>query len=533
MTYAELLLGDEAVAFGAIDSGIGGAFSYAGTPATEILETVQIAAPDVWAKWSANEKVAYEEALGMSYAGKRALVSMKHVGLNVAADPFMSSALTGAVGGIVLAVGDDPGMHSSQNEQDSRVLGEFAKIPFFEPCNQQECYDMTRAAFEFSERIGLPVMIRLVTRLAHSRAPVRLDMKNDRARSRTRLPLPDPNDWALVPANARRRYRRLLALQNELVAESERSPYNTLALRGPRGILCAGIGYNYVREVLGAEPEDSMLRIGQYPLPVDLITQLVDHCEEIIVVEDGYPVIEQHLRGLLDRTGVRIRGRMDGTLPESGELLPELVAVALGHAPTGLRPNDDIVAGRPPQYCKGCPHSSSMNALIDATSEYEEPLLFSDIGCYALGIMPPYRSVHSAVDMGASIGMAHGASRAGAFPVICTIGDSTFAHSGMTPLLGAVLSDANITVMVLDNSTTAMTGAQDSMASGEQLIELLKGLGVKHLQVLEPLPKNHEANVAAIKQAIEHPGLSVIVERRPCIQIKPRKLAAKLPQVGE
>lgn len=174
-----------------------------------------------------------------------------------------------------------------------------------------------------------------------------------------------------------------------------------------------------------------------------------------------------------------------------------------------------------------------MNALIDATSEYEEPLLFSDIGCYALGIMPPYRSVHSAVDMGASIGMAHGASRAGAFPVICTIGDSTFAHSGMTPLLGAVLSDANITVMILDNSTTAMTGAQDSMASGDQLLELVRGLGVKDLQVLEPLPKNHEANVAAIKRAIAHEGLSVIVERRPCIQIKPRKLAAKLPQVGE
>lgn len=527
---AELLLGDEAVAWGALDSGIGGAFSYAGTPATEILETIQIVAPHVWAKWSANEKVAYEEALGMSYAGKRALIAMKHVGLNVAADPFMSSALTGAVGGIVLAVGDDPGMHSSQNEQDSRVLAEFAKIPVFEPCNQQECYDMTREAFAFSERFELPVMLRLVTRLAHSRAPVRLNPDNERARSRTRLPLPDPNDWALVPANARRRYKRLLGLQKELVEASETSRFNTLTLRGKRGILCCGIAYNYVREALGPDPEDSILRIGQYPLPVGLIRQLVEHCDEIIVVEDGYPVIEQHLRGLLDRDGERIHGRMDGTLPECGELLPELVAAALGTAPQGLHMPDEIVSNRPPQYCKGCPHSSSMNALIDATSAYEQPLLFSDIGCYALGIMPPYRSVHSAVDMGASIGMAHGASRAGAFPVLCTIGDSTFAHSGMTPLLGAVLSDANITVLILDNATTAMTGAQDSMASGEQLMELVRGLGVKDLQLIEPLPKNHEANVAAIKRAIEHDGLSVIVARRPCIQIKPRKLAASLPQ---
>lgn len=528
---AELLLGDEAVAWGAIDSGIGGAFSYAGTPATEILETIQIVAPHIWSKWSANEKVAYEEALGMSYAGKRALVSMKHVGLNVAADPFMSSALTGAVGGIVLAVGDDPGMHSSQNEQDSRVLAEFAKIPVFEPCNQQECYDMTRTAFAFSEQYGLPVMIRLVTRLAHSRSQVHLRPDEDRNRSRTRLPLPDPNDWALVPVNARRRYRRLLGLQDDLIAESERSPHNQLTIRGRRGIICAGIAWNYVREALGPDPEDSLLRIGQYPLPVGLIRQIVDHCDEIIVVEDGYPVIEQHLTGMLGVPGKSIRGRLDGTLPADGELLPEIVARALGMAVDLSVHADPIVAGRPPQYCKGCPHANSMNALIDATSGYEQPLLFSDIGCYALGIMPPYRSVHSAVDMGASIGMAHGASRAGAFPVLCTIGDSTFAHSGMTPLLGAVLNDANITVLILDNSTTAMTGAQDSMASGEQLMELVRGLGVKHLQLIEPLPKNHETNVAAIKEAIVHEGLSVIVARRPCIQIKPRKLAAKLPQV--
>lgn len=530
---AELLLGDEAVAFAAIHAGIGGAFSYAGTPATEILETIHIVAPSLWAQWSANEKVAYEEALGMSYAGKRALVSMKHVGLNVASDPFMSSALTGVVGGLVLAVADDPGMHSSQNEQDSRVLAEFAKIPVFEPSDQQECYDMTRAAFDFSERHGIPVMLRLVTRLAHSRSLVRLRPDEEQARSQTRLPLPDPNDWTLVPVNARRRYRRLLGLQPTLLASSEESEFNLLHLAGKRGIVCTGTAYNYVRESLGPQPEDSLLRVGQYPLPITLFRELFDHCDEIVVIEEGYPFIEERLRGLLGRADNAIRGKLDGTLPVEGELLPELVAKSLGAPIAAVQLPDPILAGRPPQYCKGCPHSSSMNALVDATSAYDHALLFSDIGCYALGIMPPYRSVHSAVEMGASIGMAHGASRAGAHPVLCTIGDSTFAHSGMTPLLGAVLSDADITVIILDNSTTAMTGAQDSMASGDQLLELLKGLGVKDLTVLDPLPKRHQDNVAAIQRAIEHRGLSVIVAQRPCIQIKPRKVAAQLTVVEE
>lgn len=527
---AELLLGDEAVAWGALDAGIAGAFSYAGTPATEILETIQVVAPTIWSHWSANEKVAYEEALGMSYAGKRALVSMKHVGLNVALDPFMSSSLTGTVGGLVLVVGDDPGMHSSQGEQDSRVLAEFAKIPCLEPSTQQECYDMTREAFELSESRQIPVMLRLVTRLAHSRSEVALQPNEEsRKRRETRLPLPDPNDWTLVPVNARRRYRRLLSLQAELEQYSTNSAFNILRLRGKRGLICTGTAYNCIREVLGAEPEDSILRIGVYPLPRTQLAAIVQHCDELIVIEEGYPFIEQRLLGLMGIAGKTVRGKLDGTLPMDGELLPELVAAAIGvHGPQ-VPPTDPIVSSRPPQYCKGCPHASSMNALIEATSTYDQALLFSDIGCYTLGIMPPYRSVHSAVDMGASIGMAHGASRAGVHPVLCTIGDSTFAHSGMTPLLGAILTDANMTVLILDNATTAMTGAQDSMASGEQLIELLTGLGVKDLQVIEPLPKHHGTNVEAIRRAIQHQGLSVIVARRPCIQIKPRKMATSLP----
>ncbi|HVT14531.1 MAG TPA: thiamine pyrophosphate-dependent enzyme [Fimbriimonadaceae bacterium] len=522
---AQLWLGDEAVAWGAIDAGIAGAFSYAGTPATEIFETIQDAAPFVWAQWSANEKVAYEEALGMSYAGRRALVSMKHVGLNVAADPFMSSALTGVNGGIVLALGDDPGMHSSQNEQDSRFYADFARIPCFEPSSQQECYDMTREAFRFSERFGVPVMLRLVTRIAHSRANVNPAAKDE--------PEPhqyaNPNDWTLVPAIARRRNRRLLDLQPDLAASSDVSPYNKLSLAGKRGVICTSTGYNYVREALGAEHDWSILRIGFYPMPVGLIRQLVDHCDEIVVVEEGYPFIEQRLTGLMGVHGMRIRGKLDGTLPRDGELLPELVSEALGvHRPPPT-PADSIVAGRPPQFCKGCPHAFSFNAMIDATAEYEHPIMFSDIGCYALGIMPPYKAVHACVDMGASIGMAHGASRAGAHPVLCTIGDSTFAHSGMTGLIGAVRNDANMTVLILDNGTTAMTGAQDSLATGETLIEILNGLGVKDVQVIEPLPKLHGANVEIIRNAIEHQGLSVIVARRPCIHIKAKKTAIPLP----
>lgn len=511
----ELLLGDEAVARGAIDAGICGAFSYAGTPATEIFETIQAVDPSIWAHWSANEKVAYEEALGMSYVGRRALVSMKHVGLNVAMDPFMSSALTGAVGGLVLAVGDDPGMHSSQNEQDSRYLAAFAKLPLLEPSNQQECYDMARSAFRISEQFGVPVVLRLVTRLAHSRAPVRLSEENERDRRHSPLTKPDPNDWALVPVNARRRFRRLLAMQADLQESSEASVFNRLTLRGDKGIICTSTAANYVAEALGPDHDASILRIGQYPLPVALIKRLLDHCSEILIAEEGYPFIEERLRGLLGSVSKRISGRMDGTLPLDGELLPDIVAAALGKQRAPAAALDPIVSSRPPQYCKGCPHASSMSALVDASSAYEGALLFSDIGCYSLGIMPPYRSVHSAVDMGASIGMAHGAARAGAHPVLCTIGDSTFAHSGMTPLLGAVLTDANITVLILDNSTTAMTGTQDSMASGEQLLQLLAGLGVRHVQVIEPLPKNHAQNVEVIRSAIEHQGLSVIVAQRP------------------
>lgn len=527
---SSLLLGAEAVAFGALDAGISGAFSYAGTPATEIFETVQAEAGDVWAVWSANEKVAYEEALGVSYTGRRALVSMKHVGLNVAADPFMSSALTGANGGLVVVVADDPGMHSSQNEQDSRFYADFAHVPCFEPANQQECYSLTREAFEFSETHRIPVMIRLVTRIAHSRANVRRVSPEDRLTNAGVPTRPDPNDWTLLPANARRRYRRLLDLQRAIANALEGSTVNRFRPGGRRGVLSAGIATNYVEE---ADPgsADTRLHVGAYPLPGRLIREFVDRCDEILVVEEGSPFIESRVLGLLGVPGKVVRGKLDGSLPLDGELVPETVARAMGIQVPESQP-DAMVAGRPPQFCKGCPHGSSFGALVDATAPYPDALIFGDIGCYALGIMPPYRAIHACVDMGASIGLAHGASRAGAHPVLCTIGDSTFAHSGLPALLDVVHSDANVTILILDNGTTAMTGAQDSHATGDVLLAMLRGLGVTDLTVFDPLPKHHTDNVRLIREAIERPGPSVLVAKRACVRIKLGKHVTPLPVSG-
>lgn len=540
----ELLLGDQAAAQAAIDAGIGGAFSYPGTPATEIFEYIEEhvrragPAGRISALWSANEKVAYEEALGMSYAGRRALVSMKHVGLNVAADPFMSSAITGVNAGLVVIVADDPGMHSSQNEQDTRYYHEFAQLPLFEPATQQQAYDQVLDAFEYSERVGLPVMVRMVTRLCHSRANVTLREQFDpeaaaqgisqgagvlvRPSSLPVYPRPDANDWVLVPTNARRRYRRLLDLQPRLRRDSEDSRENRLRLAGPRGIIAAGIAQNYVAEALAGFEDDSLLAIGRYPMPTEMIRRLVEHCHQILVFEDGYPFIERRLSGIMGVPGKTIRGKLTGDLPLDGELTPDSVAAALGATYVSpALPLADLAA-RPPQLCKGCPHADSFRAIVEAAAPLGNAYMFSDIGCYALGVAPPFRAVHSCVDMGASISMAHGAAQAGAHPVICTIGDSTFAHSGMSPLLGAARADANMTVFILDNATVGMTGTQESMSCGEALIDIIRGLGVKpeHLHVIDPLAKHHEANVALIRREIEHRGLSVIVPRRACIHVK-------------
>ena len=522
---SEVLLGDEAVALAAIHAGIRAAFSYPGTPATEILECIERRGGDQGdhgpiACWSTNEKVAYEEALGVSYAGHRALVSMKHVGLNVAADPFINSAITGANGGLVVAVADDPGMHSSQNEQDTRYYAHFARLPAYEPADQQEAYDTTLAAFEESQRLGLPVVVRLVTRLAHSRAPV--NVRSEPQAAPDLGVVQDASGWTLLPVNARRQFKSLLQKYDALLSSTEESPYNELRLAGPRGIICAGIAYNYVRENLDGNGDFSLLRVSHYPLPAKKIRELVAHCDEVLVVEDGYPFIEEQIDGVVGLSGTRLLGRRSGNLPASGELTPELVRGAMGLARPATREPIGDLAGRPPQLCQGCPHTDTYRHIAEALKPYEQAVVFSDIGCYTLGALPPYNAIESCVDMGASIGMARGAALAGVDPACCVIGDSTFVHSGITPLVSAAEDDTNMTVFILDNATVAMTGGQETMATGESIVRLVAGAGVKpeHIQVIEPLSKYHEGNVRIIRREIDHPGLSVVISKRACIRIK-------------
>ncbi len=520
----EILLGDEAVALGAIHAGLTAAYSYPGTPASEIMEyliKVSRESRGFIASWSVNEKVAYEEALGVSFVGRRALVSMKHVGLNVAADPFMSSSLTGANGGFVLAVADDPGMHSSQNEQDSRFFAQFAQIFCFEPSDHQEAYDMTRQAFDLSEAMNIPVMIRMVTRLSHSRSGV----SPDEPRRPNDLRLGARQCWTLLPANARARFRRVLDLQADLLKFSNASTFNRLDLSQKNtrlGIIASGITHNYVLENLqGAKEKPSILKISTYPIPEDLVKTLVGHAETILVVEEGYPLIERGLKGLLGIAGKNLVGKLSGHLPLSGELSPEIVRQAMGLKPLRQRQLGDFkLAGRPPQLCQGCPHADTFNALKKALEAYERSNVFSDIGCYTLGYYPPYNAVNTCVCMGASVGMAKGGAEAGIHPSIAVIGDSTFGHSGITPLLGAAAFNTNMVLIILDNCTVAMTGGQPSFASGDRLLKIIEGVGVpkEHIRVIEPLPKYLEKNAQVIKEEIAHPGISVIVAVRECLE---------------
>jgi len=520
----EILLGDEAVALAAVHAGLTGAYSYPGTPASEIMEyLIRISSryPHLKVSWSVNEKVAYEEALGVSFAGKRALVSMKHVGLNVAADPFMNSALTGANGGLVVVVADDPGMHSSQNEQDSRYYADFARIFCFEPSNHQEAYEMTRQAFDLSEKMGIPVMIRLVTRLSHSRSSVRTgDLRGE-----NELRCGAGCDWTLLPSNARRRFGRLLETRAELSRLSEESEWNSLELSPSDrrlGVIASGIAYNYVKENLRRDPvELSLLKICTYPLPEKLIDRLVENVDHILVVEEGYPFIEKALRGVLGLHGKTLRGKLTGDLPSSGELAPEIVRQALGlPARPKFDPGEFKPPARPPQLCQGCPHADAFIALKQALGDAPRANVFSDIGCYTLGAYPPYQAVQTCVCMGASVSMAKGGAEAGIRPSVAVIGDSTFGHSGMTPLLEAAAADTDMTVIILDNGTVAMTGGQPSYTSGERLLRVIEGLGVpkEHIRVIEPLPKNLEKNVQIMKEEFAHRGLSVIVAARECLE---------------
>ena len=541
-----VLLGDEALALGALHAGISVGYGYPGTPSTEIMEYLidnhkKNNGPK--AHWCTNEKTAYEAALGTSFAGKRTIVTMKHVGLNVAADPFMNSSLIGIKGGLIVVVADDPSMHSSQGEQDSRFYANFAMIPCFEPTTQQEAYEMVFEAFEMSEKYHVPVMMRMVTRLAHSRAVVH-PKAEDKMLSENALEKANRQDWMLLPALARRNYQNMLDKQKDLTAWSCATQWNPLVLNEKRkdlAIITSGLGKNYYNENLDdyakAGELPSTLHIGSLPLPVDSIQKLAEIAETILVIEEGMPFIEKTLAGILPQN-TKVIGKLTGHLPRTGELNPDSVRKALGleAKPTLLgqiASSDKALAeeiatlpGRPPQLCKGCPHGDSYSAVNKAVAVLTEKagkdnvVVMADIGCYSLGAVPPYSAIESIVCMGASIGMARGASQAGVKYAFGVIGDSTFLHSGVTNLIDAVSTKTPMTVIILDNSIVAMTGCQQTILPSSQLEPLIEGLGVEkdHIRVLSTNPSCVEENAKVLVEEAEYQGVSVVILVRECLE---------------
>lgn len=527
-----LFLGDEAIAQAAIDAGLSGVYAYPGTPSTEITEFIQDSKMarelGIRSEWCANEKTAMEAALGMSYAGKRAMFCCKHVGVNVAADCFVNSAVTGVNGGLVYIAADDPSMHSSQNEQDSRFYADFAFIPTMEPASQQEAYDMIHYAFDLSEKYKEPVMMRITTRMAHSRAGVE---RKAEVRKQNQLTLPvDKKQYILLPAIARKQYAKLLEKQPDFVKESETAGWNKYfdGTDKKLGIIACGIAYNYLMENYpDRKCPYPIVKVQQYPLPTAMIEKLYNECDEILVLEEGQPLNEQKIRGFMNN-GKRVHGRLDGSLPRMGELSPNAVGRALGlNIEEGLE-IPALVAARPPKLCDGCPHIDSYTALNEAMKSFPGGRVFSDIGCYTLGALPPFEAIYSTVDMGASITMAKGASEATLLPSVAVIGDSTFTHSGMTGLLDCCVDNANITVIILDNEITGMTGSQKSSATG-RLESICTGLGVapEHIRVIKPLKQNFEENVKVLKEEIGYNGVSVVIPRRECIVAMNKRLKAE------
>jgi indolepyruvate ferredoxin oxidoreductase alpha subunit len=534
-----LLLGDEAVALGALHAGLSGVYAYPGTPSTEITEYIQnhpmTRERGVHSDWCTNEKTAMEAALGVSYAGKRALVCMKHVGMNVCADGFMNSAVTGANGGLVVVACDDPSQHSSQNEQDSRFYAEFAQVPCFEPSNQQEAYDMVREAFDYSEENHIPVLMRLPTRMAHSRAVVQA--REPRGQNEMHFPSADrAKFWVTLPGISRVRIKELADDQIRFRHDSELSEDN-LYTDGPdhsMGIVACGIAYNYLMENYPEGCPYPTLKVTRYPFPKQLLQKITETCKTILVIEEGQPLVEEKLRGLLYEeadAAIKVKGRLDGSLPRTGELNPDHVRKAVGLPASQEFEASKVTVPRPPTLCMGCGHRDFYTALNNVLKKYEGSRVFGDIGCYTLGYMSPFNAIHTCVEMGASLTMAIGAANSGVWPSVGVIGDSTFTHSGMTGLLDAVNSGADITLCISDNLTTGMTGGQDSAGTGklERICEAI-GVAPEHIRTIVPLPKNYPEMEAVIDEELNYHGVSVVICRRECIQTAKRhaKLAKKI-----
>lgn len=507
-----LMLGTSAIALGAIEAGISYATSYPGTPATQILEYI-VTNSNIKAEWSVNEKVAYEVAYGVSLTGRRALCSMKHVGLNVASDPFMTSAYLGVRGGLVLAVGDDPGAYSSQNEQDSRFYAAFAKIPCLEPSDGQEAKEMTKIAFDISEEVGLPVMIRSITRLLHCFSPVKIGKRREENPANI---YKNPESMIAIPKHVINLHKKLNEKQIKILEIIKRLNLNkVLPGKSKKGFIACGITFQYIMELNKKMP---ILKISAYPLDENLIKDFVSNLEEVIVLEEGYPFVEKLLRTLHPN----VKGKISGDLPLEGELgIDSIMRIFNGRETASSEDLKDYLLPRPPVLCPGCPHREFYKALIKAEPDF----VTGDIGCYTLGANPPLNAIDTCLCMGASISKASGIASQGIKRVAAVIGDSTFIHTGIPALINAVYNKSNILVCILDNSSVAMTGHQPTpalglTARGEEtkaidLSQICKACGVDSVDVVDPYDK--EKTYEAIKTALESPGVRVIIAKRPCI----------------
>ncbi len=539
----KLLSGNEAFALGAYHAGVRVATAYPGTPSTEILEAVA-RFDNVYAEWSTNEKVAMEVALGASYSGVRAMASMKQVGLNVASDPFMAAATTGVDGGLVVICADDPGAHSSQGEQDNRHYARLAKIPMLEPADSQEAYDFMAHAFDLSEQFDTPAMVRTTTRISHSKTVV--DVKQSQAPP-ARQPEFKYNaaKYVMLPAHARIRHPLMEERLVKLAEYAETCPLNQVTWNGRElGVITSGVAYQYAREVF---PGASFLKLGMtHPLPHNLLRSFASRVKRLIVVEELDPFLQENLQAM----GIEATGKE--FIPRVGELNPDILYEAgqkMGILPGSPRRKIESsveLPRRPPLLCPGCPHtgiffvlsSLGQRAKLAKTQDRtlaDSPLIITgDIGCYTLGAYPPLLAMDTCACMGASIGEALGMEKANVGKkVVAVIGDSTFLHSGITGLVDAVYNNSQITLVILDNGTTAMTGHQEHPGTGisaqgkeagkVELEQLIRGIGVKDVSVVDAFDMKELRS--SVRSALEKPELSVIIVRGDC--------AVRVPKRGE
>ena len=503
-----LMLGAEAIARGAIEAGISYATSYPGTPATQILEYIA-QNTDIPCEWSINEKVALEVAYGVSLTGRRVLCAMKHVGLNVAADPFMTLSYLGVRGGLVLVVGDDPGAYSSQNEQDSRFYAYFAKIPCLEPFDGETAKSYTKIAFDISEELGLPVMIRSQTRLLHCYSPVTLE--NIKSQKNINL-FKDPQHLIAIPAHVIPLHKELNAKQSKILKIFEKYKFNEIIPGNEKiGIIACGLTFTYALELGEDFP---ILKITAYPVEEGLLKEFLSKVEDVIVLEEGYPFLEKMIRCFHPK----VKGKLSGDLPLEGELGPDSLLKLFGKE---RKDTITSVPKRPPFLCPGCPHREFYKALLEAKPNF----VTGDIGCYTLGCLPPLSALDTCLCMGASISKAVGIAKQGVKRVAAVIGDSTFWHSGIPALINAVYNKADILVCILDNSVVAMTGHQPTpylglTAKNEKtkklsVVEICKACRVDSVCEIDPFKK--EEMISALKKGLDTPGVHVVISKRPCV----------------